>query len=195
MKEKAVRIRECVFVQTQELAIVGDTDKQVPAAGNNLAYPYGSYSVSVMRISKKSEYALRALIAIGRNPQAQLHQIHELSAKENIPVKFLEQILLALRHGGILTSKRGVKGGYSFARKPDAVSIGEVIRLMDGPIAPVACTATQPAEECSCPDKNNCALKSLMTDVRAEIVALLDNRTIDDVIQRCPQTGPIEFMI
>src|SRR5438093_11654287 len=103
-----------------------------------------------MRISKKAEYALRALVAIARLRRSA--QVHELSRQENIPVKFLEQILLALKNAGILTSKRGVGGGYALRVGPSRITVGEVIRLMDGPLAPVPCAASQPDETCTCPD-------------------------------------------
>lgn len=148
-----------------------------------------------MRISKKAEYALRALLSIARTPTHQLHQIQELSRRESIPVKFLEQILLTLRHAGILSSKRGVKGGYFFARTPSSVTVGEVIRLMDGPLAPIPCAGLNTTEECTCPDKMTCPLRIFMIDVRIQMTALLDNRSIEDVLLMAPDSSGTEFMI
>ncbi len=148
-----------------------------------------------MKISKKSEYAIRALVAIARGPSQHFHQIHELSKAEAIPVKFLEQILLVLRHAGVLASRRGVKGGYTFARRPDEVTVGEVIRLMDGPLAPVPCAATNPHETCSCPDPQTCALRILMMEVRTKISQALDGRTIADVVAMSPGMDAGEFVI
>src|SRR5215210_260488 len=127
-----------------------------------------------MRISRRSEYALRALIALARNQRPQ--QVQELSRRENIPVKFLEQILLALRNAGFLNSKRGVGGGYALRRTPADITVGEVIGAIDGPIAPVPCAIRDPRETCSCPDPRRCAVRLLMTDVREEISAILDHR-------------------
>jgi len=146
-----------------------------------------------MRISKKAEYALRAVFAIARTPPPHLHQIQELSRQENIPVKFLEQILLSLRHAGLLTSRRGVRGGYTFAKSPSQIRVGEIIRLMDGPLAPVPCASPNPSEMCSCPDVHTCPLRILMTDVRNDLSALLDNRTIEDSVRAAER--PIEFQI
>jgi len=146
-----------------------------------------------MRISKKAEYALRALFAIARTAPAHLHQIQELSKAEAIPVKFLEQILLTLRHAGVLTSRRGIRGGYTFAKSPGQIRIGEVIRLMDGPLAPVPCASPTPSETCTCPEPQTCSLRILMTDVRNDLSALLDNRTIEDAVRAAQ--GPIEFQI
>ena len=148
-----------------------------------------------MRISKRSEYALRALVAIARAPQDTLHQIGELSRLENIPVKFLEQILLGLRNAGILTSKRGARGGYGLARHPSHVAVGEVIQIMDGPLAPIPCAAENPIEECSCPNPDICPLRLLMTEVRKDLSNVLDNRTIQDVINLAPDTDLIEYQI
>ena len=146
-----------------------------------------------MRISRKAEYALRALVAIARQPKS--WQIQELSARENIPIKFLEQILLALRHGGILTSKRGVGGGYSLRRAASEIAVGEVIRVLDGPLALVPCAGEQAGEPCTCPDPRNCALRLLMTEVRRDLAATLDGRSIEDMVRLAPATGELAFDI
>jgi len=146
-----------------------------------------------VRISRKAEYALRALVAMAR--QAKSWQIHELSAQENIPIKFLEQILLALRHAGLLTSKRGVGGGYSLRKTPSEISVGEVIRILDGPLAIVPCTVETPLEACTCPDRQTCPLRLMMTTVRRDLAGMLDGRTIQDMLELAPQTGVIAFDI
>jgi Rrf2 family protein len=146
-----------------------------------------------VRISRKAEYALRALVAIARQPKS--WQIQELSTRENIPVKFLEQILLALRHAGLLTSKRGVGGGYTLRKSASEISVGEVIRVLDGPIALVPCAAEQAGEPCTCPNPNSCALRLLMTDVRRDLSAMLDHRTIDDMVRMAPDTDALAFEI
>src|ERR1043166_7140623 len=146
-----------------------------------------------MRISRRAEYALRALIALAR--QGRALQIVELSRIENIPVKFLEQILLALRNAGFLSSKRGVGGGYALRVQPSQIIIGDVIRAMDGPIAPVPCAAKQPLEKCSCPDPQRCALRLLMTDVRDELSDIFDHRTIEDMLRLTPDASALAFEI
>lgn len=148
-----------------------------------------------MKISKKSEYAIRALVAIAKDSSGRLHQIQQLSKEEVIPVKFLEQILLVLRHAGILSSRRGIKGGYAFARRPDEVTVGEVIRLMDGPLAPVPCASPVPLDKCSCPDPDTCALRMLMMRVRQELAETLDNCSISDVVRMSPGLSSGEFVI
>ena len=133
-----------------------------------------------MRISRKAEYALRALVALAR--QGRPMQISELSRVENIPVKFLEQILLALRNDGYLASKRGVGGGYGLRKAAGAIVIGEVVRALDGPVAPLPCAATAGEDvPCSCPNPRTCPLRAFMTQLHREMNALLDARSIEDL--------------
>ena len=146
-----------------------------------------------MRISRKAEYALRALVAMAR--QKKSWQIQELSAKENIPIKFLEQILLGLRHAGLLSSKRGVGGGYILRKSSMEVSVGEVIRIMDGPFALVPCAVEPQGEQCTCPDPRTCPLRLLMTDVRRDLAAMLDGRTIEDMLRLAPAGSGLAFEI
>jgi Rrf2 family protein len=147
-----------------------------------------------MRISKKAEYALRALVAMAR-PPSHSWSILELASSERIPIKFLEQILLALRRGGLLHSKRGVGGGYTLVRAPDEIRIGEVIALFDGPLAPIPCAAVRPTERCTCPDPRTCALRLMMTGVRKDLAALLDARTIEDMLKLGPGAQTLAFEI
>src|ERR1700719_5140920 len=114
-----------------------------------------------MRISRKAEYALRALFIIAQDPPGKIHQIQELSERGHIPVKFLEQILLALRNHGILSSKRGVGGGYTLKRRPSEMSVLEIIELMDGPIAPLPCALDKNSETCTCAEPAFCSLRPL----------------------------------
>jgi Rrf2 family protein len=146
-----------------------------------------------MRISKKAEYALRALIAIARQPRS--WGIQELSTQENIPIKFLEQILLALRNAGLLASKRGVGGGYTLLRAPGEITLREVLRILDGPVAPVPCAAEQPTERCTCPDPRTCPLRIVMTELRGDITRLLESRTIEDMMRLAPNAGALAFEI
>src|ERR1700722_18875112 len=105
-------------------------------------------------------------------------QIGELSRVENIPVKFLEQILLALRNDGFLASKRGVGGGYTLRRSADKIPVGEVVRSLDGPVAPLPCAAVTGGDvPCSCPDPRTCPIRGFMTQLHVEMNALLDART------------------
>ena len=147
-----------------------------------------------MRISKKAEYALRALVAMGRQPQRSW-PIQELAASERIPIKFLEQILLSLRRAGLLNSKRGVGGGYMLVRAAGEIRIGEVIAIFDGQLSPTACAAEKPTEHCSCPDPRTCPLRQMMSKIRREMTALLDGETIEDMLKLAPGAGAMAFDI
>jgi Rrf2 family protein len=138
-----------------------------------------------MRLSKKGEYAVRALVEIGLESQSRpnsLIQISTVAERTNIPEKFLEQILLALRNGGVLKSKRGVEGGYSLAKTPADITLGEVIRLLDGPLAPIPCVSKAAYERCSCPDEETCGLRIAMQQVRDAIAGILDNYHLDRLL-------------
>ena len=146
-----------------------------------------------MRISKKAEYALRALMVMARENKS--WRIEELSARENSPIKFLEQILLALRHGGLLSSKRGVGGGYALLKPAAEVSLAEVIEILDGPIAPIGCAAERPSETCSCPDPRTCPLRALMSRVRSELSDIMRARSIEDMLRLLPGPDTLAFEI
>jgi Rrf2 family protein len=139
-----------------------------------------------MRLSKKGEYAVRALVEIGLESHVRpnsLIQISTVAQRTNIPEKFLEQILLALRNGGVLKSKRGVEGGYSLAKSAEDISLGEVIRLLDGPLAPISCVSLTAYERCSCPDEASCGLHIAMKQVRDAIAGILDSYQLSRLIQ------------
>jgi Rrf2 family protein len=146
-----------------------------------------------MRISKKSEYALRSLLVFARNPRS--YQIQELSRMEKIPIKFLEQILLTLRHAGLLDSKRGVGGGYVMRVPANQITVGKVIQIMDGPLSPVPCAAVNPSEQCTCPDPRTCALRLFMTQVREKLSTILEERTIEDLMRMGPDAAGLAFDI
>ena len=130
------------------------------------------------------EYALRALINLGlaRELGRPLLRARELARRENIPVKFLEQILVQLKEAGYLAARRGQMGGY-YLRKPMArIMIGDVVRRIDGPLAPIACVSRTAYRACSCPDMNHCGLRILMLDVRNAIAGILDRHSLADVV-------------
>jgi Rrf2 family protein len=144
-----------------------------------------------MRVSKRGEYALRTLIHLGRAAaQGQpLVRIATLAEQEDIPVKFLEQILLQLRDEGLLASRRGRNGGYFLHRPMHKIRIGDVIRLIDGPLAPISCASVTAYAPCSCPDEARCGLRLLMLEVRNAIAGILDQRTLADVVRATPRPG------
>jgi len=137
-----------------------------------------------MRVSKRGEYALRSLINLGiaqelGRPKL---QIRELAEKENIPIKFLEAILLDLNRAGYLDSKRGKGGGYFLKKPMNKIKIGDVVRHIDGPLAPISCASVTAYAPCSCPDEAHCGLRLLMVDVRNAIADILDKYTLQNVV-------------
>src|SRR5215467_8560182 len=138
-----------------------------------------------MKISKRGEYALRALIDLGIAAELgwPMLQISELAAKERLPIKFLEQIFTQLKAAGYVKSRRGKFGGYSLARPMSQIKFGAVIRLIDGPLAPIRCVSQTSYERCSCPDEIHCGLRILMFDVRNAISTILDRYTLADIVE------------
>lgn len=138
-----------------------------------------------MRISKRGEYALRALIDIGIAHELgrELVQISELARQERLPVKFLEQILTQLKVAGFVTSRRGKFGGYLLAMPPVEIKFGAVVRLIDGPLAPISCVSVMAYERCTCPDEEHCGLRMLMLDVRNSIANILDRYSLADTVE------------
>jgi len=141
-----------------------------------------------MRISKRSEYGLRAIIDLATWEDGEaVVQIKQIAEREKIPLKFLEQILLTLKNAGILHSKMGIGGGYYLARQPEEITLGHIIRVLDGPLAPIRCVSQMAYEPCGCPDEETCGLRLVMYDVRNAIAGILDHTTLADVAQRVEQ--------
>jgi Rrf2 family protein len=138
-----------------------------------------------MKLSKRGEYALRALIDLGIAAELgrPILQVSELAAKEKLPVKFLEQIFTQLKASGYVVSKRGKLGGYSLARPMNKIKFGSVIRLIDGPLAPISCVSETAYERCTCPDEAHCGLRMLMLDVRTAIIKILDRYSLEDIVE------------
>lgn len=136
-----------------------------------------------MKLSKKSEYGLRALIELTLAYEKTTLQRHEIAKRQHIPVEFLEQILLALKRAGLLASRRGLKGGYALIKPPEQITVGQVIRILDGPLAPIGCvskTAYQKCRDCPYADKAQCPVQHVMGPVRDAIAGILDHCTLND---------------
>ena len=138
-----------------------------------------------MKISKRGEYALRALIDLGIAAELghPMLRAQEIVARENLPKGFLDQILMQLRQAGFIGTKRGKHGGYFLDKPMDSISLGQIIRLVDGPLAPIRCVSQSKYEKCSCPDETTCALRLLMLDVRNALADILDRRTLADAVR------------
>ena len=136
-----------------------------------------------MKFSKKSEYALRALIELTAQYGQPHLQRHEIAKRQQIPIEFLEQILLTLKNAGLLGSRRGVTGGYSLIKPPQDITLGQVIRILDGPPAPISCvskTAYQKCSDCPYTEKKSCPIQNAMLGVRNAIADILDNYKLSD---------------
>jgi Rrf2 family protein len=136
-------------------------------------------------LTKKAKYALQALTVLGSEYGKGHVLISDISTREHIPHKFLELILLELKNLGYLTSKKGRGGGYSLSREASRIFVGDVIRCMEGPLAPLPCaseTAYRPCEECKEPE--TCGLRIVMREVRDSMAAILDKTSLADVLSR-----------
>lgn len=137
-------------------------------------------------MSKKCKYALKALIRLGKEyGKGNLLLTDDIARSEHIPKKFLEQILLNLKHAGYVRSKQGSKGGYRLVQDPNHITLAEIYRLFDGAIALVPCVSQKFYEACDdCPDETICRLKPVFIDVREKTYALFSETTIRSFLDR-----------
>jgi Rrf2 family protein len=138
-----------------------------------------------MRLTKKGEYALRTLIRLGTAEKLGegVISVSSLAEQEHLPFKFLEAILFELRGAGYVESLRGKHGGARLARPMKSIKMGDVVRLIDGKLAPIGCASETEYEKCTCPDEVHCGLRMLMIDVRNAIANILDRYTLDHVVE------------
>ena len=137
-----------------------------------------------MKLSKKSEYGLRAMLDLAAHADEGAVRLKDLADRNNIPLKFLEQIFLTLRNAGVIRSQVGAHGGYMLSRPAEEITLGEVIRTLDGTIAPVGCVSKIAYEPCTCPDERACPLRAAMNQVRDAIVAVVDYTSLADAVSR-----------
>lgn len=136
-------------------------------------------------ISKKTIYAFKALIHLAGIPSGQPVLISDLAKDENIPKKFLEFILLSLRKGGLLNSRVGKGGGYTLALPPNKITVGSIVRILEGDIAPVQCLSTTNYARCEeCQDEATCGIRLTMADVNVTLSTVLDSLTLADMVER-----------
>jgi Rrf2 family protein len=128
-----------------------------------------------MKLSKKSEYGLRALLELTLFHGKATLQRHQIAERQHIPVEFLEQILLALKRAGLISSRRGMKGGYTLIKSPGEITLGQVIRILD-----VSKTAYQKCKDCPYAEHAQCPVQHVMGTVRDAIAGILDHYTLDD---------------
>ncbi|SEP67443.1 transcriptional regulator, BadM/Rrf2 family [Devosia sp. YR412] len=129
-------------------------------------------------LTKKGKYGLKALAALSELPPGQLAFVGEVATANNIPKKFLDAILAELRNAGFVQSRKGKTGGYALARPADEIKIGHVVRVLDGPLAPIPCASKTRYQPCTDCDEATCQIRHLMLDVRNAIADVLDNTSL-----------------
>lgn len=132
-----------------------------------------------MNISAKSKYAVRALVELAQHTDGQPVPIGDIAARKDIPLQFLEQLFSSLRKSGILNSHRGVRGGFSFRKLPEDVSVLDVVEVLDGNVAPVSCTAGA-----HCDKMESCAVKDVWHEAKASLEGVLSAATIADLAEK-----------
>lgn len=141
-------------------------------------------------LSKKSKYALKALLALTRHQAEEPVHIADLARQERIPQKFLELILLDLRNQGMVQSRKGKGGGYLLARDPERIPVGQVVRLFDGPLAPIPCASQTAYVRCAdCVDEARCGVRLAMKEVRDATARILDQMSLAALARRSGLRG------
>jgi Rrf2 family protein len=140
-----------------------------------------------MKLSLRGAYALRALLVLGLNYGDGVVRIQTISEQQNIPKKFLDQILNDLKSIGVVASKRGAAGGYRLARPPQEICLATVVRHIEGALAPVSCASERFYERCTCPDETRCPIREVMREVREAVVEIMERSTVADLCEKARQ--------
>ena len=143
---------------------------------------------------------MRALLVLGLTYDQSVVRIQTISEQQNIPKRFLEQILNDLKSAGVVQSKRGVAGGYRLSRHPAEISLAVVVRHIEGALAPISCVSEWFYEKCSCPDESRCAIRSVMREVREAVVKIMERTTVAELCTRWRRlqqepVNPFDFAI
>jgi|SRR5882762_1783982 len=147
------------------------------------------YTPKRMRVTAKGEYATRAVLHLAVH-HPDVVTIHEIGSRNGIPVKYLEQILLELRRGGLISSRRGVHGGYRLVRDPAEISVGEVLRIVDRRVMDSSCEQRNSERGYLCADAEGCGLKQVWNDVRIAVEKILFQTSFADVCARSERDAP-----
>lgn len=133
-------------------------------------------------LSMKAKYALRALMVLARSDNKMLAS-KSIAKEADVPQKFLDTILQELRHQGLIDSKRGIFGGYFLAKPASGIMVADILRMIDGPLAPIRCASVTAYQKCDdCPDEKTCEIRLTMVEVRDAIANVLDHRSINDLL-------------
>lgn len=136
-----------------------------------------------MKISTRGEYGVRAMVALAKHYGEGPVSISTLSLESSVPYSYLEQLISPLKKSGLVTSKRGAAGGYQLARAPEHIGVGEIYRVMEGPIAPMDCVSEDLSEQ-TCPLIPNCETRPVWVEVRNSIASTLDSMTLADLLRQ-----------
>ena len=134
-------------------------------------------------LSSRARYATRALLDLTMQDPGKTVLINDIATRQNIPLKFLQQILVSLKTAGFVRSRKGPGGGYGLAKTPKEITLGAVIRAMDGSVAPISCVSIAAYSECGCPNPDTCALRTKFKEVRDAMAEVLDNTTFADLAE------------
>ena len=132
-------------------------------------------------LTKKGKYGLKALVHLSGLPTGQLAFVNDIAVANNIPKKFLDAILGELRNAGFVQSRKGKDGGYRLARLPADIKIGHVVRVLDGPLAPIPCASRTQYQACEDCEEATCQVRHMMLEVRQAIAEVLDNRSLAEM--------------
>jgi Rrf2 family protein len=143
-----------------------------------------------MKVSTRGEYGVRAMVALAHHYGEGPMSIAEIARQSNIPPAYLEQLIAPLRRADLVKSRRGAHGGYTLSRNPDEIRIGDVYRVMEGPVAPMDCVSEDETDQ-TCPLIDGCETRPIWLKVRDSIVDALDSTTLADLAKK-PASGPVE---
>ena len=165
------------------------TDPTFPAVGNMprlAAIPSGSIGM----LTNKARYGLRAMCALAQANGTRL-QAHAIARQASVPEKFLEAILVELRKAGFVDSRRGQHGGHALTRPADEIAVGDLIRAIDGPLAPVRCASLSAYAPCAdCADPERCSIRALMRETRSALATVLDGCSLQALSEHQPPAPP-----
>ncbi len=131
-----------------------------------------------MKITYKGDYALKAILDLALHYSDGVVTIHKISKRADIPIKFLEQVLLDLKRGGFVESRRGKEGGYLLAKAPSKITVGDIVRFIDGPIEPISCVDKKYS---GCNEIYKCVFRRIWQDTAKSISLIVDNITFEDL--------------
>jgi len=135
-----------------------------------------------MKITYKGDYALKILLDLSLNYGSELVQIKDISERQDIPIKYLEQIILILKGAGYIVSKRGPRGGVSLSKPPEKIRVGDIVRLMEGTTAPITCVSRTSPSKCNF--YRQCPFVDLWTDIRDYTNKVIDGTTFADIAEK-----------